>query len=88
MSAEAIMDLARSTIWVALSIGGPAMGIALVVGLVIGLFQALTSIQEMTLTFVPKIVAILLSLWVLGDYMATKLSDFFRGEVLDALSAI
>jgi flagellar biosynthetic protein FliQ len=88
MSAEAIMDLARSTILVALAIGGPAMGVALLVGLVIGLFQALTSIQEMTLTFVPKIVAILLSLWVLGDYMATKLSDFFHGEVLDALSAI
>ncbi len=88
MSAEAIMDLARSTILVALAIGGPAMAVALLVGLVIGLFQALTSIQEMTLTFVPKIVAILLSLWILGDYMATKLSDFSRGEVLDALSAI
>ena len=88
MSAEAIMDLARSAIWVTLMVGGPAMTVALVVGLVIGLFQALTSIQELTLTFVPKIVAILLTLWVLADFMAAQLGDFFQGEIIDALSAI
>tara|TARA_R110002096_G_scaffold395444_3_gene590932 strand:+ start:2612 stop:2878 length:267 start_codon:yes stop_codon:yes gene_type:complete len=88
MSAEAIMDLARSAIWVTLMVGGPAMTVALVVGLVIGLFQALTSIQELTLTFVPKIVAILLTLWVMADFMAAQLGDFFQGEIIDALSAI
>lgn len=88
MPAEAIMDLARSAVWVALTVGGPVMVIALSVGLFIGLFQALTSIQEMTLTFIPKIIAILLSLWVFGDYMATKLGDFFKGTIIDALSAI
>jgi len=88
MPADAMMDLARSAIWVALVIGGPIMTIALVVGLVIGLFQALTSIQEMTLTFVPKIVAIMLGLWLLGDFMATQLGDFFRGPIIDALAAI
>ena len=88
MPADAMMDLARSAVWVSLVIGGPIMTIALVVGLVIGLFQALTSIQEMTLTFVPKIVAILLGLWLLGDFMATQLGDFFRGPIIDALTAI
>lgn len=82
------MDLARMAVWVALMVGGPVMIVALVVGLAIGLFQALTSIQEMTLTFVPKIIAILIALWVLADFMATELGDFFEGPIADALSAI
>ena len=88
MPAEAVMDLARMAIWVALTVGGPIMIVALVVGLVIGLFQALTSIQEMTLTFVPKIIAILIALWVLADFMATEMGDFFKGPIADALAAI
>ena len=64
------------------------MAVALVVGLVIGPVQALTSIQEMTLTFVPKIVAILLALWILADFMATQLGDFFKGPIIDALATI
>ncbi|MCA8927212.1 MAG: flagellar biosynthesis protein FliQ [Alphaproteobacteria bacterium] len=88
MSAEALMDLSRTAVWTALVVGGPVMAVALIVGLAIGLFQALTSIQEMTLTFVPKIVAILLTLWLLGDFMATELGDFLKGPIVDALSHI
>jgi flagellar biosynthesis protein FliQ len=62
-SAEAI-DLARQAIWVLLEVAAPAMLTALVVGLCIGLLQALTQVQEMTLVFVPKIIAIFLVLLV------------------------
>jgi len=61
--AQAI-DFAREAIWVLLEIAAPAMITALVVGLVIGLLQALTQIQEMTLVFVPKIIAIFLVLLI------------------------
>ncbi|MDZ4792436.1 MAG: flagellar biosynthesis protein FliQ [Hyphomicrobiales bacterium] len=54
------LDIIQSAIWTVLIASGPAVGVAMAVGLVIALFQALTQIQEMTLTFIPKIIAILL----------------------------
>jgi flagellar biosynthetic protein FliQ len=82
MTGAVVLDLAREGIWVMILIGAPMMVAGLVVGVVIALFQALTQIQEMTLIFVPKILAIfvvmLLSLpfmgAMLGTYM-TKLVD-------------
>jgi flagellar biosynthetic protein FliQ len=82
MTGAVVLDLAREGIWVMILIGAPMMVAGLVVGVVIARFQALTQIQEMTLIFVPKILAIfvvmLLSLpfmgAMLGTYM-TKLVD-------------
>lgn len=73
--AEAI-DVTREAIWVILFVGGPIMLIGLTVGLIISLFQALTQIQEMTLAFVPKILAILLSLMALFPFIMTQLVEF------------
>ncbi|MCU4180605.1 flagellar biosynthesis protein FliQ [Bosea sp. BH3] len=74
MTSGAILDVARDGIVVFLKVGGPLMVIALLVGFVISLFQALTQIQEQTLIFVPKIVAVfaamLLFLPFMGDAMA------------------
>jgi flagellar biosynthetic protein FliQ len=64
MSGAESLDFARQAIWVLLEIAAPAMLTALVVGLAIGLLQALTQIQEMTLVFVPKIIAIFLVLLI------------------------
>ncbi|MGH6872107.1 MAG: flagellar biosynthesis protein FliQ [Rhizomicrobium sp.] len=64
MSPADSIDFARQAIWVLLEISAPAMITALVVGLGIGLLQALTQIQEMTLVFVPKIIAIFLVLLI------------------------
>ncbi|HEY2069314.1 MAG TPA: flagellar biosynthesis protein FliQ [Rhizomicrobium sp.] len=64
MSPTESIDFARQAIWVLLEIAAPAMITALVVGLSIGLLQALTQIQEMTLVFVPKIIAIFLVLLI------------------------
>lgn len=82
MTGGVVLDLAREGIWVMVLIAAPMMIVGLVVGVVIALFQALTQIQEMTLVFVPKILAIFLTMLltlpfmgaILGGYM-TKLAD-------------
>jgi flagellar biosynthesis protein FliQ len=75
------IDLAHETIIVALKLGGPVMLLALVVGLAISFLQALTQLQEMTLTFVPKMLVILLSLIVLLPFMLTTLTTFTESLV-------
>jgi flagellar biosynthetic protein FliQ len=76
MNASEVIDIGRDAIVVSLKLGGPIMLIALVVGLAISLFQALTQIQEMTLTYVPKIVAILLAMMLLLPFMLATLTSF------------
>jgi flagellar biosynthetic protein FliQ len=75
---EAI-EIGRETIWIMLKIGAPVMLLALVVGLAIALFQALTSIQEMTLTFVPKIIVIFLGVMLMLPFMLSSLTTFSQG---------
>jgi flagellar biosynthetic protein FliQ len=70
------IDIAREAIIVSLKLGAPVMLLALGIGLVVSLFQALTQIQEMTLTFVPKIIVIMLSLMLLLPFMLATLSNF------------
>lgn len=75
----AVQEVSRQAIWVMLQVGAPVMGVALLVGLIVSLLQALTQVQEMTLTFVPKIVAIFLTLLVATPFMLTTLVDFTQG---------
>jgi flagellar biosynthetic protein FliQ len=74
-----VVDIGREAIYALLKMGGPIMGIALVVGLIVALFQALTQIQEMTLTFVPKIIVIFLAVLVLLPFMISTLTTFSQG---------
>ena len=67
-----LMDTLRQGLWTAVVISAPILAVALIVGLAIGLFQALTSIQEMTLTFIPKIVAVLVVASFTAPYMASQ----------------
>ncbi|MEO0499108.1 MAG: flagellar biosynthetic protein FliQ [Pseudomonadota bacterium] len=75
MTGGETLDLAREAFWTLLVVAGPPLGVCLVVGLVIALFQALTQVQETTLTFVPKMVALgialLLSLPLMGGALGT-----------------
>lgn len=71
-----VLEIAHEAIWVAIKLSAPVMLVALVVGLSISLFQALTQIQEMTLSFVPKILAIFFSLLLFMPFMASTLSTF------------
>jgi len=76
MTPVEVVDIGRDAIWVLLKVAGPVMLIALGVGLLVSLFQALTQMQEMTLAFVPKIIAIFIALIVLSPYMIGELTGF------------
>lgn len=76
MNATDVLDVSREAVVVMLKVGTPLLLLALIVGLVIALFQALTQIQELTLTFVPKILIIFVSLIVLMPFMMTTMVTF------------
>jgi flagellar biosynthetic protein FliQ len=76
MNGVETLDLARETIWLTIKVSAPVMVIGLVVGLVVSLFQALTQIQEMTLAYVPKILAIFLALYLFMPYMSNCMNEF------------
>ncbi|MEO0394154.1 MAG: flagellar biosynthesis protein FliQ [Pseudomonadota bacterium] len=76
MESSDILDVLSESMVVLLQVSGPIMLVSLVVGLIIALFQALTQIQEITLTFVPKIFAVFLSMLFLGPYMMSVLEAF------------
>lgn len=76
MNSTEVLDVARDAIFVTLKIGGPIMLIALITGLIIALFQALTQIQEMTLAFVPKIIVIFVSILLFMPFMLSTLVSF------------
>lgn len=76
MDAVEAIATGREAIWVILKVAGPVLFVALVVGLGIALVQALTQMQEMTLSFVPKIVAIFLSLILFMPFMLSTLIEF------------
>lgn len=78
MTAVEVTDVMRDGIWVLLKVAGPAMIVSLVIGLVISLFQALTQLQEPTLTFVPKIVAIFATLIVTMPFMIGTMIAFME----------
>jgi flagellar biosynthetic protein FliQ len=72
-----VISIGREAIWTVVYVAGPILLIALSVGLIIGVFQAATSIQEMTLSFIPKLAALVAALLIFGDYQLTMLSDMF-----------
>lgn len=87
MSPADVLDIGRDSMWVLLTVAGPIMGIALGVGLAIALLQALTQVQEMTLVFVPKIVAIFVSLLVMMPYIGMTLSSYM-GRLAEQIAAL
>ncbi len=82
MSEAVFLDLLREGLWVSVLLSIPILSVALVVGLAVGLFQALTSIQEMTLTFVPKLLAIVIAFWLSMGFMSRSLVTFFQDRLI------
>ena len=78
MDISAVVDLGRQALWISILISAPLLGVALVVGLVIGVLQAATSINEMTLSFIPKLMALALALAIFGGWQLATLVDFAR----------
>jgi flagellar biosynthetic protein FliQ len=77
MTEQMAIDVARNAFWVSLQIGGPLLGASLAVGMIISVFQAVTQINEATLSFVPKILVTAAGLALLGPWMATTLIGYF-----------
>ncbi len=86
MSTDLIYDFLRQALWIAVKISAPLLLVALVAGVVIGLFQALTSVQEMTLTFVPKVGAMLIVFWVSMSFMTATLIGFFHEQIIPQIT--
>jgi len=78
MTPESTMEIARHGLWITILLAGPLLAAALIVGVVVGLFQAATQINESTLSFVPKLAAIALALMVAGGWMLGLLVDYTR----------
>jgi len=78
MDAAQVIDLGRESLWIAVLVAAPLLGVALAVGLLIGIFQAATSIQEMTLSFIPKLAVMVLALVIFGGWQIAVKVDFFQ----------
>ena len=87
MNAADVMEVAREAVIVMLKVASPVLLLALTVGLLISLFQALTQMQEMTLTFVPKALVIFTSLLIFVPYMLNVLITFTQG-LMDRIVAL
>ena len=86
MTEGAIFDILRQALWIAVVISAPLLIVALLAGVTIGLFQALTSVQEMTLTFVPKVGAMLIVFWVSMSFMTSTLVGFFQNQIIPLIA--
>ena len=77
MGYESNVEMVSLAFWTVLKLAGPVLIVALIVGLAIGIIQAATSINEMTLSFVPKVVIVILTIAIFTNYLLTGLSDYF-----------
>jgi flagellar biosynthetic protein FliQ len=78
MDTAMVVDLGRQALWMTVLISAPLLGVALIVGLVIGILQAATSINEATLSFIPKVVALGLTLAIVGGWQINMLVEYTR----------
>lgn len=83
MGPETVLDIGREALWLAVLLAGPMLGAALAVGLFIGVIQAATQIQEMTLSFIPKLLSLVVVLFLVGPWMLRLLMTFSERLFLD-----
>ena len=87
MDFDTNVELLRVALWQVIMTAGPLLFVALIVGLIIGIIQAATSINEMTLSFVPKLVIVLMTFGLFSGFMLTQLTTYFQ-HIFDQISAI
>ena len=88
MGPETVLTIGRDALWLAVLLAAPLLLSALVVGLLIGIFQAATQIQEMTLSFIPKLLALVVALFVAGPWMLQVVVTFTRRLIMDIPSLL
>ena len=82
MSQGEVVDLIRNGLWLTIEVAGPMLIMGLIVGLIVSVIQTTTSIQEQTLTFIPKLVAIFFAMLVFGPYMIESLVSYTQDLIL------
>ena len=82
MNIADVITIGREALWVTMLIAGPLLGAVLIVGIIIGIFQAATSIQEMTLSFIPKLIVLVIVLLLVGGWKLLTLVDYFQRLLL------
>ena len=82
MNIADVITICREALWVTMLIAGPLLGAVLIVGIIIGIFQAATSIQEMTLSFIPKLIVLVIVLLLVGGWQLLTLVDYFQRLLL------
>ena len=83
MSADLVIQLAQEALMVVLIVSAPMLGLGLTVGLMVSVFQATTSIQEQTLAFIPKIIAVFVAILIFGPWMLSLMVEFFSGVFIN-----
>ena len=78
MTEQQVIDIMREALFLVIKCSAPLLLVSLIVGLIISIFQTITSIQEQTLTFVPKIIAVFLTLMLLAGWIGNNLTDFMN----------
>jgi len=79
MDTSSVIDLAREAMWVTIMVSAPLLAVVLVIGVLIGIVQVATSINEMTLSFIPKLVGLALAIVICGNWQIAILVDYARG---------
>ena len=82
MTPELVLDITQKAMWIAVLVAAPMLLVALGVGLIIGMFQAATQINEMTLSFIPKLFALFLTLVFAGPWLLATLTDYTQQLIL------
>ena len=76
MTVEAVVEITKDALYLIIKVSLPVLLVSMAVGLIVSIFQTVTSIQEQTLTFVPKVIAIFLTLMLLGNWMMTNMVEY------------
>jgi flagellar biosynthesis protein FliQ len=88
MTQDTVMQLASQTLWMTILLAAPLLLSALTIGLLVGMFQAATQINEMTLSFIPKLGVLVLALFVFGPWMLSNIVSFTRNLITSIPSVI
>jgi flagellar biosynthetic protein FliQ len=88
MNEMVFFDTLRQGLWIAVVVSTPILAAALISGVIVGLFQALTSVQEMTLTFVPKLAAIVVVFWASMGFMTQSLTSYFADTLIPIIAGM
>lgn len=78
ISESAVLDIARDAIYTIIITSAPLLLVSLIIGLIVSIFQTVTSIQEQTLTFVPKIIGVFVTMLILGSWMLNNMTSFIE----------